>query len=169
MEVYGGQVPADTQPSQNTSPSGDIQYENNTDDFSTGEVGSSMMGMSYVNGMDYTVMNATYGGQGQYAMQTSFEENFSSEAGGFGDGSYTEQQEPYSYGVQEPYTYEQNETVTAPFSQSEGENTDDNAQASEENHGTVLEQTNKAGTQADPYIYIGESILEYPYYKYTPV
>lgn len=170
MEVYDGQVPADTQPSQNTPPSGDIQYENNTDDFSTGEVGSYMMGMSYVNGMDYTVMNATYGGQGQYAMQTSFEEDFSSEAGGFGDGSYTEQQEPYSYGVQEPYTYEQNETVTAPFSQSEGENTDENdVQASEENHGTVSGETEKAGTQADPYVYIGESIFEYPYYKYTPV
>lgn len=170
MEVYDGQVPTDTQPSQYTSPSGDIQYENNTDDFFTGEVGSSMIGMSYVNGMDYTVMNATYGGQGYSAMKTSFEDDFSSEAGGFGDDSYTEPQEPYSYGSQEPYTYEQNETVTAPSSQSEGENTDENGvQASEENHGTVLEQTNKAGTQADPYIYIGESILEYPYYKYTPV
>ena len=170
MEVYGGQVPADTQPSQNTSPSGDIQYENNTDDFSTGEVGSSMMGMSYVNGMDYTVMNATYGGQGYSAMKTSFEDDFSSEAGGFGDDSYTEPQEPYSYGSQEPYIYEQNETVTAPFSQSEGENTNENdVQSSEENHGTVLEKTNTAGTQADPYVYIGESIFEYPYYKYTPV
>lgn len=170
MEVYNGQVPADTQPSQNTSPSGDIQYENNTDDFSTGEVGSSMMGMSYVNGMDYTVMNATYGGQGYSAMKTSFEDDFSSEAGGFGDDSYTESQDPYSYGVQEPYTYEQNETVTAPFSQSEGENTDENdVQASEENHGTVWGETEKAGTQADPYVYIGESIFEYPYYKYTPV
>lgn len=170
MEVYGDHAPADTQPSQNTSPSDDTQYEDNADDFSTGEVGSSMMGMSYVNGMDYTVMNATYGGQGYSAMKTSFEDDFSSEAGGFGDDSDTVPQESYSSESQEPDTYGQEETVTVPSAQGEDEDPDESGDGQEkENHGTVVGDVKIAGTQADPYVYFGEEIFEYPYYKYTPL
>lgn len=170
MEVYGNQAPADTQPSQNTPPSDDTQYEDNADDFSTGEVGSSMMGMSYVNGMDYTVMNATYGGQGYSAMKTSFEDDFSSEAGGFGDDSDTVPQESYSSESQEPDTYGQEETVTVPSAQGEDEDPDESGDGQEkENHGTVVGDVKIAGTQADPYVYFGEEIFEYPYYKYTPL